>query len=132
MSRLIVMNKTTTAKQINLRAHGATTLGRAEQCDVVLDSQRVSRVHAEIVRRGEQLVLRDLGSSNGTFVNGRRVLEQVLQHNDMVTLGDCQVRFLSPAASLHDKLALVDWAPAGATATKARQAANADLARACA
>lgn len=49
-------------------------IGRADDCDVVLDDPSVSRHHAEIASRpGSAPVLEDLGSANGTFVNGRRI-----------------------------------------------------------
>jgi ABC-type multidrug transport system ATPase subunit len=48
------------------------SIGRDEAGDVVLDDPNVSRVHAEVCRRGERLELRDLGSTNGTFVDGVR------------------------------------------------------------
>jgi len=49
------------------------TIGRDAGADVVLDDPNVSRLHAEVRRRGEALEVRDLGSTNGTFVDGRRV-----------------------------------------------------------
>ena len=58
---------------ILLRA-GHTTIGRAADCEVVLDDPRISRQHATITSAGQQYHVRDAGSLNGTFVNGRRVL----------------------------------------------------------
>src|SRR5439155_26140433 len=48
-------------------------LGRGEDCDTVLLGAEVSRYHAEIVRNGPIAILRDLGSRNGSFVNGTRL-----------------------------------------------------------
>lgn len=68
-----------------------TTLGRDEGADVVLDDPGVSRRHSEIrvTTDGPHLVssIRDLNSTNGTFVNGDRVTSQRLQDGDRVTLG---------------------------------------------
>ena len=50
-----------------------TVIGRSDDCDVVLPERQVSRHHAEIERDDRGYVLRDLGSKNGTFVNGQRV-----------------------------------------------------------
>src|SRR5439155_25953241 len=54
------------------------TIGRALECDVIVPSPRVSRRHAELAPSPQGLRLRDLGSTNGTTVDGRRVLEQVV------------------------------------------------------
>ena len=68
---------------------GATTvLGRGERAEIRLDDDGVSRRHAELVRLDDgALQLRDLGSTNGTFVNGERVAERVLEDDDRVALG---------------------------------------------
>jgi DNA-binding response OmpR family regulator len=50
-----------------------TEVGRWEDNDVVIDDRWVSRYHAQVRREGEQYVVQDLGSKNGTFVNGRRI-----------------------------------------------------------
>lgn len=49
------------------------TVGRGHQCDVVLDDDRVSRLHAVIRLRGARAVIQDAGSTNGTYVDGERV-----------------------------------------------------------
>lgn len=70
-------------------AVGAATisLGRSPDSDVVLDDRRVSRRHAELRLRLGRHTLYDLGSTNGTFVNGKRVSEVVLSDDDRITLG---------------------------------------------
>jgi len=55
-----------------------TLLGRSEECDIVFSSRAVSRRHAQIVQTDAGFVLRDLGSKNGTFVNGQEVQEDYL------------------------------------------------------
>jgi ABC transport system ATP-binding/permease protein len=57
--------------QFNLAAHDTLTIGRAAECDLVLDSPLVSRHHARLERSGPTHVLTDLGSTNGTYVNSR-------------------------------------------------------------
>lgn len=64
------------------------TLGRAPECTVVLQDESVSRVHAEVVQREtEGVLIRDRGSTNGTFVAGQRITEAVLKKGDKVLLG---------------------------------------------
>ena len=77
------------------------TIGRALDNDVVLDSNDVSRRHVRIESAGTLLRLIDLGSTNGTRVNGRRVSEHLLRNGDLVELGSTQLLFRvgDPAAS---------------------------------
>jgi len=70
------------------------TLGRSRQCDVVLDDPNVSRQHAEIRPRGGSWVLNDLGSTNGSCVNGRRIDgPEVLKPGDEIELGTSALTF---------------------------------------
>jgi hypothetical protein len=70
------------------------TLGRSRQCDVVLNDPNVSRQHAEIRPRGGSWVLNDLGSTNGSSLNGRRVAgPEVLKPGDEIEIGTSAIRF---------------------------------------
>jgi Protein of unknown function (DUF3662)/FHA domain len=69
------------------------TIGRQAECDVVLDDSNVSRRHAEVRRQGEDYVLVDLGSTNGSKVNGTRIKQQALTDGDEITLGKTLLRF---------------------------------------
>lgn len=66
----------------------AIRIGRAPDCELVLRDSRVSRRHARLAARGGVLVLTDLGSTNGTRVNGHRVSEVVLGAGDRILLGE--------------------------------------------
>lgn len=69
-------------------------LGRLPECDIQLQSNMVSRKHARVVRRGKEYVLEDLGSGNGSFVNGKRITEPTsLRHDDRIKLGPVLLRF---------------------------------------
>lgn len=63
-------------------------IGRAPECELVLKDSRVSRRHARLQARNGVLVLTDLGSTNGTRVNGNRVTELVLGAGDRIQIGD--------------------------------------------
>ncbi len=67
-------------------------LGRLDDCDVVLASEAVSRKHARLFFRDGNWVIRDLGSTNGTSVNGVPIGRSRLQPGDEVVLGDTLVR----------------------------------------
>lgn len=62
-------------------------LGRDSQCDIHFDDTETSRTHAEIEFVDDQYRLKDLGSSNGTFVNGKRVTDKVLVAGDRIQIG---------------------------------------------
>lgn len=68
-------------------------IGRRPGNDLVLADEKTSGVHAEVVPEGDRHVLRDLGSTNGTFLDGKRVTELVLTPGDVVTIGRLQVKF---------------------------------------
>jgi pSer/pThr/pTyr-binding forkhead associated (FHA) protein len=65
---------------------GEITLGRTPSNNVVVDSSAVSKQHAKIQRTMDRIVIQDLSSSNGTFVNGARVMTALLQDGDRVSL----------------------------------------------
>ncbi|MDX6376986.1 MAG: hypothetical protein QOE98_1289 [Gaiellaceae bacterium] len=71
----------------------AVVLGRSRECDVVLDDRSVSRRHAELVRHGDGFLLRDLDSTNGSSVNGKRIREAAVQPGDDITLGTVELTF---------------------------------------
>lgn len=71
------------------------SIGRSRESDVFLPDQWLSRHHAEIRRSGQGFSLRDLGSKNGTLLNGNPLAsEQFLRHGDVITLGEHTLTFL--------------------------------------
>ena len=75
---------------------GRALIGRSPECDVFLDDVTVSRRHAELVRDGNTVSIRDLGSLNGTYVNRRRIESVVLEDDDEVQIGKYRLTFLIP------------------------------------
>ncbi len=69
-----------------------TVIGRLDECDIALGGANVSRRHAQITLE-DGLVLTDLGSTNGTLVNGSQVVRHTLRHGDIITIGDHHLRF---------------------------------------
>ena len=68
-------------------------IGRMPECDVALSDPNVSRKHAEVRRQGTGFVLVDLGSTNGTRVNGAVVKDRLLNDADEITVGATKLRF---------------------------------------
>ncbi len=72
---------------------GVNSVGRHDDCQIRIRSSQVSRRHCELIEEGEKLIVRDLGSSNGTYVNGKRVLgQQTLKPGDVLTIGGVTLR----------------------------------------
>src|SRR6476660_2204736 len=87
LSRLVVIAPEWLAGQVIRVRATRMTVGRG-QTDVYLDDPQVSRVHAALIARGEQLAVEDLGSRSGTTVNGTRVHTcQPLQMGDVIGFG---------------------------------------------
>lgn len=70
-------------------------IGRDESADFCVESSRVSRKHISIDRHDAGFMLRDLGSTNGTYVNGKRITEVVLADGDVVVMADFELTFFS-------------------------------------
>lgn len=69
------------------------TLGRTSDCGFVIDDTAASRKHFEIAARRGTFVWRDLGSTNGTVVNGKRMVAGELRHGDRIQIGETTLRF---------------------------------------
>jgi len=67
-------------------------IGRSELGDIVCDGEFVSRQHALLIRDGDSIVIIDLKSRNGTFVNSRPVSSKVLRDSDIVVIGDHRIK----------------------------------------
>ena len=79
------------------RAHPITTrsvvIGRSRECDLRITDGNASRRHAEIVQEGATYLVVDLGSTNGTEVNGRRITREKLKNGDRITIGATDLVF---------------------------------------
>jgi chromosome segregation ATPase len=74
-----------------------TRIGRAQGCELHIDSTSVSRHHALILVGPRDCIIEDLNSTNGILVNGRKVARQLLHDGDSVTIGDVQFRYCARA-----------------------------------
>lgn len=71
-----------------------TTVGRRPYNDVVIDNLAVSGEHAVFLMNGDDVEVEDLGSTNGTYVNGKAIKRQPLRNGDTVEVGKYKIRFL--------------------------------------
>jgi len=71
------------------------TLGRSNKCDIQIDQESVSRAHSKILNGGKSVRIRDLGSTNGTYVNDELVEERTLVDGDLIKIGRTIFKFLS-------------------------------------
>ncbi len=104
-----------------------TTLGRRPDNAIPLVDVKVSGVHLEIVKEGDGFVLRDLGSTNGTFLDGRKVTEVALSHGDRVKFGENEFSFVDLRRGEGAAAAAADGAPRLAASMPAKTSRTAAL-----
>jgi len=83
-------------QKLDLRGRAKLTIGRHPHNDITLDHPAISRTHAYLARRDGSYVIEDVGSTNGTFVNGQRIRRQVLQNGDRIRVGHTDLVFRRP------------------------------------
>jgi pSer/pThr/pTyr-binding forkhead associated (FHA) protein len=87
MASIVVTYKTRVIKNHTVNPQSTVTIGRHPDNDIVIDNQLVSGHHAKIVQRQDGLLLSDLNSTNGTYVNNDPVADYQLAHQDWITIG---------------------------------------------
>ena len=93
MAYLTAINGTAQGTRYDLEK-AVTVLGRHPECDVILDAGAVSRQHARIIRRGDDILLEDLKSRNGTYLNGHMISGlAALSDGDLVRICDLELSF---------------------------------------
>jgi EAL domain-containing protein (putative c-di-GMP-specific phosphodiesterase class I) len=79
-------------------------IGRADSTDLRIESAEVSREHAEIFERNGMWLVRDLGSTNGTHVNGKQIKETLLADRDILRVAETELTFIASAASQFQRM----------------------------
>ena len=96
--KIIVIREDKPIEQI-LMEKTKLTIGRRAECDISVKDPAVSGNHAEIEFVGNGYIVRDLGSTNGVHVKGRQIKEHALKDQDLITIGEHQLRVLIPDKS---------------------------------
>jgi diguanylate cyclase (GGDEF)-like protein len=87
---LILIDSGSVAKRLAVDK-GSYIIGRSDDVDLVISSKDVSRRHAKVVYDGDDFTIEDLDSTNGTFVNGKRITVENLQSGDEISVGDYKI-----------------------------------------
>ncbi len=86
--QLVVIKGRSSSQTLKVNPEGVTTVGRQDGCQIRISSSQVSRKHCELFEKKGLLLVKDLGSSNGTVVNGKKIDgQQVLEPGNMLTIG---------------------------------------------
>ena len=96
MARLILSVDDVVLKEFTL-AKERTTIGRKAVNDVQIEDTFLSGEHAVIVQVGNDCIIEDLGSTNGTVVNGKPVKRHLLKSNEVIEFGDYKLNFVDDA-----------------------------------
>ncbi|MBN2466673.1 MAG: FHA domain-containing protein [Deltaproteobacteria bacterium] len=92
MPKLVLKFKDAILKEISLDKD-TIAIGRVDDNDIKIDNMAVSGHHAKLIRENGDFVLIDLGSLNGTYVNGKKVSKWILRHNDLITIAKHSLTF---------------------------------------
>ena len=91
MAKLVVLNAGMTGRALELKPD-KTTIGRVEDNTYQIAEASVSSHHCEVLLRGDDVVIRDLNSTNGTFINGEKITEGVLKPGQTLRLGQVELQ----------------------------------------
>src|SRR6516164_8549359 len=91
MAKLVILNQGMTGRTFELNVE-RTTVGRVEDNTFQIADPSVSSHHAEILLRGTELLVRDLNSTNGTFINSEKISEAVLKPGQILRFGQVELK----------------------------------------
>jgi pSer/pThr/pTyr-binding forkhead associated (FHA) protein len=105
MAKLVLLSAGMTGRTHDLKAE-KTTVGRVEDNTFQIAEPSVSSHHAEVLLRGNDVVVRDLNSTNGTFVNGEKITESPIKPGQILRLGQIEMRLETDTPASNSKKAL--------------------------
>ena len=98
MAKLVVLSEGLTGRSYELKVD-KTTIGRVDDNTFPIAEPSVSSHHCEVMLRGNEVMVKDLGSTNGTFINGQKITESVLKPSQILRLGQVELRLESETAA---------------------------------
>jgi pSer/pThr/pTyr-binding forkhead associated (FHA) protein len=98
MHKLHILSEGTVTQTIDLTAR-LMSIGRTEENQICIPDKSISGRHGILVRAGDEYQLHDFNSTNGTFVNGTKIIASQLKHGDSVRFGHVELRYESKAAA---------------------------------
>ena len=104
MAKLIIKFNNDVVDHVDLR-QGDMKIGRKPGCEVFIDNLAISGEHANIFTVGEDSFVQDLGSTNGTFVNNKKIAKHHLKHGDTISIGKHTLMFMSDSSRKQEDFA---------------------------
>ena len=98
MAKLVIQNQGMTGRACELQTD-RTTIGRVEDNTFQIADPSVSSHHCEVHLRGSEILIRDLNSTNGSFINGEKIAEQVLKPGQTLRLGQVELKLEAEGAA---------------------------------
>ncbi len=123
MAKLVILNQGMTGRIFDLTVE-RTTVGRVEDNTFHISDGSVSSHHAEILLRGTDVVVHDLNSTNGSFINGEKITEQVLKPGQILRFGQVELRIDDGTPAIAPAPVPATSAPAPAAPKKPAEGAS--------
>src|SRR5664279_4150614 len=98
MAKLVVLSAGMTGRTQELKVD-KTTIGRVEDNTFQIAEPSVSSHHCEVVLKGNEVLVRDLNSTNGTYINGEKITEKIIKTGQILRLGQIEMRLETDAAA---------------------------------